>query len=349
MDEIDLLQKSDDVDKHKKIFARMLNLARPAQSAVAVEPVKIQQAHPQSTTQQVLANALGVYITIGQINYSEATYSGISHLFSDTSSPQAITTGAIAALFSLLPNVGFGFYTGTKTANAVMTDNVPLAKLYMSKTREILKYTIDFISLFAGGTTMAVAMDASADYVTLTHMKETLSAILKVSQGLVAYTGGAIVDAYYTQRLCDEILIYLAQRCGDENTKRLFTFVLETRRLHKILWETNEENYLELLTWKMEGNTELSDLMHIVFDNRMSDGQYNKTQQDLNKISKVMKDRIQLPHYQVIPSFFAKEAEEMQQRHPGLRHRVCGLFSRCKNQDGSRDIESHGVEMQQRR
>ncbi len=347
MDEIDAIRKVNDVDKHKKIYARLLNLAKPAQE-VAADEIKIQQEYHQPTLQQVIANSLAVYMTLGQINYTEGTYHGISHAFKDSGSAPAIATGSLAALFSVLPNVGFGYSSGTAIANSVMTDNVPLAKLYLSKTREILKYTIGVISLFAGGTTMAVSLNAAIGYAQLTHMKEKLTDILKITESVVGYSGGVMIDAYYTMRLCDEILIYLAQRCGDEPTKRLFTFTLEMRRLHKILGDMNNENYLEMLRWKMEGNTELSNILHVIFDNRMSEGEYLKTQQDLNKNGVIVRNRGLLPHYQVIPSFFARQAEENQQRHPGLRHRVCGFFSRCKDTQEN-DIESHGVEMQARR
>ena len=332
MDEIDgirSLSDSDDV-RHKKIYARMMNLAKPLADS---ESIQIQEPERVSNARAAAGIALGLYVAAGQINYTESTYIGISGLFSNSSSKWAITSGTIAAAFSLLPNVGFGYAAGSGAADAMLGDNVPLAKLFMSKTREVLKHTINFISMFAGGTAFTVSVAAAKEYAKIMHMKTTLKNILTITEGVVAYTGSSIICAYYTMRLCDEILIYLAQRCGDEQIKRLFVFVLETRRLHKALSDTNEENYLSLLKWKLEGNTELSELFHCVFDNRLSEGEYNKVQQDVNTNGMMLKNRNNLPHYQLIPSFFAKERSQ----YPGLRKRVCGLFP-CGNKET--DIEA---------
>lgn len=340
MDELDAIraQNGNEDEKYRRFYARLTSLAEPAKTSP--DTIQVQQDHPETCGQKAAAFALGAYIAAGQVNYTEATYAGISGLFNDSSSATAITAGTAAAAFSLLPNIGFGYNAGSSAARTMMSDDVPLARLYLTKTREILKHTINFISLFAGGTAFTVSVDAAAEYASIMKMKDTLTDILKISEGFVGYTGSSIMCAYYTQRLCDEVMIFLSMRLGDERIKRLFTFVLEARRLHKSLAETNEENYLELLRWKMEGASELSNQLHCIFDSRLSDKEYAKVRADVNKTRTIMKDRAALPHYQLMPSFFDREAEEHQRRHPGLRRRVCSYLSCCdKADEGSSDLE----------
>jgi len=343
MDEMDAIRQANIAadERYKKMYARLLNLAKPVTCAPNAETIQVQEKHEQPLEDKILANALGVYVTIGQINYSESTYTGIAQLFNDPGSSVATTISSFATAFSLLPNGGFGFSTGSHAANSLLLNNKPLAALFLSKSRELLKHTINVISLFCGGSSLAVSLTASADIAQLTKMSSNLKEVLTVLDGFIAYSGAAIICAYYTQCLCDEILIYLAQRCAHEPTKKLFTFVLETKRLIHVLDETNDENYLELLQWKMRGETGLSKLLHSIFDNRLSEANYIRVQQDVNRRTVAMKDRLCLPHYQRIPSFFAREAEERQRRHPDMRQRIAFVLACCDGEHlAPDDIES---------
>ena len=317
LDEIDALRSGKIKDKtYKNIYARLLNLAKPISTGTSTAAgITIQEEHDQSKSKKALAIALAAYINVSQLNFIEATYAGINRLFGDTTSTLAITTGVIAAAFSVLPNGGFGYTTGFGIANALTTNNIPLAKLYLTKTREAIKYTIDILALFSSSTSLTLAMATNTDLVNLTGLTGTLKEGLTLLNCTIGYTTGAMVTAYYMQRLCDEILIYLSQRCADKNVRRLFTFVIETRRMIKILGETSEENYLEILRWKLTDNTDLTILLPSIFANRMTSAQYHKTQTDVNTTSKVLKDRSDLPAFRTTKSF-VKETPEWQLKHP---------------------------------
>lgn len=321
---IQSLQKKqmNDLD-YKQLYARLLNLAKP-DSTIAQDDdeIKIQEEASSSCPKKAFAIALGSYMTVTQLAFTEATYAGISRLFSDTSSAPAISSGAVAAAFSVLPNFGFGFFSGYHAANAITSSDMPFAKLYLSKTREALKYTIYIISLFAGGTAFTLAMSADADLTNLAGITDTLKSALDWFTGIVSYSTGVIITAYYALRLCDEILIFLAQRCADEETRRLFTFVLETRHMHKIISESSDENYLAILRWKLTSCKELSSLLHCLFKDRLSEAEYNKVQADTNESRILLKDWRTISDFETTDSF-VHETPEWQEQHSGLRRRKC--------------------------
>jgi hypothetical protein len=283
------------------IYARLLSLGqinkRTTEIVIAEKPEK-------SKVKKGVAITAGILATTSQVAFTEATYVGITRLFPETTSPAAIAAAAIAAAFSLLPNVGFGFSTGYQATHAIASKHKPLADLYFAKTRIAIKCTIDFLALFAGGTSFSVAMNAEKDLATVTSMNSTLNEFLKWTIAPISYTTGAVVTAYYMLCLCVEILCYFAQRCTDEHIRRLFTFVAETRHMHTVLHETTEANYLEILRWKLTGQSELSDVLHCIFENRMSTKEYLKTQSDVNVHQIIMVDAQSTPKYRLLSSLF---------------------------------------------
>ena len=324
LDEIDAIHQPQPSDKtYKQIYARILSLATSNNDIEDPEP-------PQSCPKKAFSHALGLYLTASQVAFTEQTYAGIVRLFGDTTAAPAIAAGSTAGLFSILPNVGFGYISGMGAANLMTSTNLPLAKLYFAKTRTALQSAIGVLSLLAGGTSFTVAMRADQDLTDLAGITGVLKSCLDGLYGTISYSTGSIITAYYALRLCDEILIYFAQRCADANTRRLFTFVMQARHLQTVLAETTEENYLEILRWKMTGKTELSDLLHGIFNDRMTATQYQRTQEDVNTERKIMRDRPKPPTPQ----------PDWQRQHPTLRRRQCTLFPCCEPEQASDSQQS---------
>jgi len=320
MADISVLQvQSMDDQAYKRIYARILNLA-------AYDEAIVQTKQHIPGAQKAFAIALGLFVTTSQAAFVEQTYVGISRLFEDSGSTPAIATGSTAALFALLPNVGFGFTTGYQAANAMTSNHIPLAKEYLSKTREALKAAIAVLSLFASGTLFTLAMKADTDLTNLANATGTLKSCLDVVFGTISYTAGNVITAHYMLKLCDEILIYFAQRCADPEIRRLFTFVMSTMRMHRALAEATDEHYLEILRWKMTGKSALSDLLHHIFSNRMQPEQYKKTKADVNKRHIIMRDQFALTDYQSSDSFIEDRPYDELQSY-GLRRRHCMLFT----------------------
>lgn len=336
LDDVDALRRNAlrDGEYHKKLYARLLNLCRPI-PAVSAEAMLIQERRAASCKEKAVSNGMGVWSVIPGFTFVTAAGLGTAGLFHDSDSADAIMAGLGAALLALLPNVGFGFLGGSHAGKSIVTDEIPLAQLQHPRVREALKWLLYFVNLLAGGTIFTFSYDAISAFTSVTKIKEPLEDILKAVTIGVCFSGSYFSMGHYLLSLLDEILIYFAQRCGNEQIRRLYAFVLEMRRLEHVLMDMNAENYRELLSWKLEGGTQLTELLHVIFDNRLSDIEYARLQADMNARAVLLRDRATLPHYQVMPDFFVKQEKEKSACCPGLRRRfVHGLFSCAETEAG---------------
>ena len=103
--------------------------------------------------------------------------------------------------------------------------------------------------------------------------------------------------------------------------------------MQTLLANMPEDNYLELLKWKLivdpTSDDELSTLLHHLFDQRLTFNEYIKTQQEVS----VLKNRETLTHYQLIPTFYEKQIPI------GCLKQLFGLFSRKKTNSALEMIE----------
>ena len=324
LDELERAGKVDEesnensMEKYKKIYARILNLARPNANAAAVP---VQEMHEKTTTEKVLPKGIGALSAFSQVGFIEYAGVGTAAIFHHSTSPGAISAGLVAALLALLPGVGFGYLGGSHAGRAMLSDDNPLSCLNAPKTREALKWLLQFVSALAIGNIFTFTYEAVSNFTHAAKIKGPLEDIIKAVTIGACYVGSSIAIGYYLLCLLDDILIYFAQRCGDEKIQRLYAFVLEMRKLESLTAEMNAENYLELLKWKLQGQAELSDLMHGVFDNRLSESEYEQLKNDLNTSTTILRDRTTLSHYNLMPSFFVRQKEENAARHGGLRRR----------------------------
>lgn len=384
----------DEETRYKKIYTRLLNLSKPinnpkeAPSSILlndlsdrfdqlISKIAIQEEPIRSSKKEYAAKGIATMSGIGGFGYVLITGFDIAEQLgkntsSDPNNPQyqptptSITEGVTLALLSLLPFIGLGYNAGKSVGNAMFSDDVSLAKLYFPKLRNALKAFISVINglLLAGGTNIKVNNEYFPKLFDLIKIAGAFTEYLNIALALIGGASASIVNGYYTFLLIDDLLLYFALRCGNEDVKRLFNFVLETRKLYGVLSSMTEENYLELLAWKMQVNllsanevntisfgqsansnrpqasilgeetekrtqayTDLSQLLHAIFDARLSESEYIKLQRDLNKEHKIVKDKF----YTSVPSFFDKEKREWRAKNPGLRHRRCPtLFSSCK-------------------
>lgn len=161
----------------------------------------------------------------------------------------------------------------------------------------------------------------------------------------VCFIGTGLVNGYYMLNALDQVLIYFARRCANEDIQRLYSFVIEMREMHNVLLEITEDNYLKLLAWKMDADSSesnnLSHLMHSIFDERLNDREYARLQRDINIEKLIVRDRshLQLREYTVMKSYFDQYADDQKRLHPGLRRRLnCGFFP--NKYESEQDVEA---------
>ena len=327
LDEIDALSKQDDsVEKYKQIYVHLLNLAKPAQPLQEnIDSVLVQEYPAKTCREKAVPVIMGIPPGIAEATFAEASGVGVARLFSNPTSPQAITAGISSAIFALLPAVGFGYTAGANAGKLMTSRHAALAHLALPKTREALKWLLNIVSVFGGGTVFTVASNAVLDLSGAANIQGPLRTILQFSLGGFCYAGAAIENGYYSLRIVDEIILYFAQRCGDEKIRRLVSFIIEMRKLSNTLAEMTEENYLELLKWKIRitpslcaSDVTLSALLHSIFANKLSEAEYKKLQHDLNDTEEIVKNRTTVAGYS-LNRLFKKEEDENKQSE--LRHR----------------------------
>lgn len=377
LDELaDIEKNSIHDDTHfRKIYARMLNIAKPVTdeqtstvTQVTTTVIQVQEYHSISAKQRIVPRITAAAGCASEVSFAGAAYIGVSQLFANTTSPQAYAAAVPSALLALLTAFGLGGGGGYQAGKDLVSDDVELAQLYNSKVRPILRFLIKAFSAFSGGATFGTAYSVTTTLCEALNISDPATSILALAHAIFGHTGISVINSYYVSKLLDEILVEFALRCGDEKIKRLFKFVEEMRNVQGLLERMSEENYLELLKWKLsiphipndnddkqevvpgkkdrhkheKPYRELSHLLMSVFDSRMSDKEYIKTQSSLKKLNFKLKDRTLLPHYQLIPSFFVDEAKKVSDKNPSLRRRkCCGLFSR-----NSYDFEDSSSDMQ---
>ena len=232
---------------HRKMYLRMMHLSE----VVTRKKIHIQEAHVPTLAEKIVPP---VMCTIGLFStsaYRAETYTGITGLFADPNSPQAIGAAIPFVLLSLLPGFGYSYIGGKNAGRDFTTQNKALASLYLPQARKALIALIGMFSTFSGSTTFSIAYTESSLFTEAVGLAGPISDFLMTLYVSLGTTSSSILNAYYTSKLLDELLIYFALRCGDEKVKRLFTFVLEARKFQGSLRQITKENYLEILKWKM--------------------------------------------------------------------------------------------------
>jgi hypothetical protein len=176
-------------------------------------------------------------------------------------------------------------------------------------------------------------------------IKSALEDFIEMSFASVCFIGTGLVNGYYMLNTLDQILIYFAERCGNKEIQRLYSFVAEMRSMHIVLLEMNQDTYTNLLAWKMKVNDgerdDLSILLHAIFDERMSEKEYVELQADVNTSEQIIKNRSLITPSKVIRSYFEVFADDQKRLHPGLHRRLnCTLFSHCRKEEQDSDLES---------
>ena len=280
---------ANDDDHYRQMYARVLRLSEVDLN----KEIKTHEA--PETTLATKATCVGM-ATIGVFStsaYRFETYTGVTGLFSNPTSPQAILAALPAVLLSLLPGIGFAVNGGIEAGTEFTRKNKALASLYAPRARKALEVLIGILSAFSGSATFTLAYDDANTFNDLAGIAGPLRDFLTLFYTATGTTSTSILNGYYTSKLLDEILIYFALRCGDEKVKRLFTFVLEARKLQGTLNTMSNENYLEILKWKLEIDhySNLSTLMKGLLEDRLSDKKHKITQDDLRKLGYNLRDQ----------------------------------------------------------
>ncbi|MFZ2315094.1 MAG: hypothetical protein WAW86_05495 [Gammaproteobacteria bacterium] len=331
-----------DANFHQQCFTHLLNLAKQTSS----DDIEV-QAYPPSTFQEkIIPPIVGALGFECGSPFTIVAAVSINNLVPGHTSAKSMMATLPIVLLNLLPMFGYGYLGAYKAGEAITSDDVPLAKIFNPALHTSLKWLINFISIFSGGATFGTAHAVGNNFSDFAKIAVPFKEILSLTYATTASMGGAFLNGYYTLCLLDEVLTYFAERCGNEEVKGLFALVLETRKLTNVLNTMTEANYLELLKWKMSDPT-LSDLLHSIFDNRLSVGEYKKLQRDVNTdLTTFVKAREQLPNYRLIPSFFEKEAAERERRNPSLHRRHGGgLFGGREVDRPSGDIEMNTLNL----
>jgi len=339
-----LQQHRDDPLLHKKLLLRLFKLSAPSSSVVSEHvETKINASTSTSYSHQAFSVTTGVTATLAELSFMETGGVGVARLLNQGASPAAISAGIATALLALLPCVGFGYTAGYEAGKSMLTQKIPLAEIFNEKVRDALKWLLHFISFFAGSTFFTLGYSAVNDFTSAIKLKGPLEYILQIFIPSICFIGGAIENDYYTFLLLDEILIYFAQRCGDENIKRLYNFVLETRKAYGVLADSNDENYLSILKYKLELpsesnpiETELSEIIHHLLNNRLSEPAYQKLRLDLNNSRIILRERYTLDPQQIISPVKIPS-------HSSLRQRFGCRFFSCRESVANEPVD---LEMQ---
>ena len=357
LDELVLLDRHGHHDDHhfKKIYARLLNIAKPAGSSEdsLSSAVTLQEQHVASTAEKIIPKITGGAGFASEASFAGATFVGVQQLFNDPNSDGAYTAAGISALLALLPAIGFGGGGGYRAGQHLVSNNKELAELYDNKVRPVLRFLIKSFSAFSGGATFSTAYNISNTLLEALNITDPVKSIIAVSHAIYGHSGISTINSFYVCKMLDEIIVEFAKRCGNDKIQRLFNFVTEMREVENALEKMSEENFMELLKWKMtvtlvpkhdndkqEMEREpvehkhqhhekkfkgLSDLLYALFDDRLTEKQFARTQDSLQKLNFQFRDRQHMPKYHLIPSFFKKEADEITQ----MRNRKpCNPFSR---------------------
>lgn len=336
---------SDNMDDalYRKFYARLLNLSKPKRIEQDQNTV-IQREDKTPILKSAGAQGSAFLGAVSQLTWVETTGAGIAHLFPDPKSPEALVTGVSMALLLILPSFGLGYYGGLGAGETLLSSNEPLASLFHPGTREILKWLFNVLSALSGGTIFTLGYDAVNRFTQLTRISGLLSDMLKMTFASTCYIGSATVNGYYLLKTLDQVLIYFAIRCGNEEIQRLYEFVLQSRKMHQLLLEMSEDNYRDLLGWKMkmiEGERDdLSMLLHGVLSDRLTEAQYQRLQNDLNSDQNIVLDQKFFQQTTTIIDHFYDNYGRNEKRHPdGLRQRCAGLFACYRDKDVGKTVE----------
>ena len=311
-------------EKHRLVYLRIFNLANPTCYSQTPCTVELQAQREREVVKHVGPILTGIAGVVSQLPFAEASGVGVAKLFKNPKSPGAASAGVIAALLSLLPCVGFGYRGGKVGGGRILSDEIALATLFQPRTRAAFKYLLLLLNPLAGGTSFYFSYQTCQDVAKLFHMSETLADFLKGTYISIATIGTNVAMGNCLLNLLDDVCIYFAERCADIEVKRLFHFVLSMRHFQHVFAYTNNESYLTILRWKLEGNTLLSKTMAAALKERLTPGEYRKTQEKVNLEKILLPNPETLEQYQLVPSFFAKEAAAKSAEQPGLRRRFVG-------------------------
>lgn len=311
---------------YKKLYATLLNLSESALNQANTDnEINIQDTYHSSSKEKigsVIGATTGLTCQSAFITY---TGLGVANLFEKPTSTAALMSALPVVLLSLLPSIGYGYNGGKDAGKAIFSDQTNLAELYKPRLRRGLQWLNNFVSFFSSGSAISSAHQVGNAFTDICKMAEPISQVIKWTYATTAAIGYDISTNYYVSLLLDEILIYFAMRCGDEQIKRLFNFVLQSRKLALLIENMPKDNYLLLLKQKLTPSEDfsrnLSDLLYSIFDNRLNEKEYIRLKNDLANKNFILKKRTDLPHYKLIPNFFREKRE-------GLRKRSCFCHER---------------------
>lgn len=335
LDKLNRIQASPAPDKDKLIYALLLNLAEP-ESPLPAAKKQVQALPEESWARKLFSNGIGGICATVQLSFVEASGVGIARVFKHPTSSIAIALGITSALFALLPCVGFGFKGGKHAAEDMFSDHPTLGKIVNPAYRDKLKWLVLFINLFAGGTSITFAYNATSDFSHLLKLKKEVERILELTAAGTAYVGSTITVGEYMVNALDELLVYIAARHSNEETQRLINFVTGVNQFINTIDSMNKENFLDVcVNWSFAGHGELFRTLHTIYSEELSDGEYKKFQDDLSVAfnfshkltdskTQVLPDRLIQSDYVVVKSF----AELEKSSHATLRQRKnARLFS----------------------
>jgi len=228
-------------------------------------------------------------------------------------------------LLAFLPTVGLGYKGGNEVGRKMFLEHPSLGTIVNPDFRDTLKWLVHGLNLIAGGTSVAFTYNASKDFANLVKLSAEATRIFQLSMIGGAYVGSSIAFGQFFIDAMDELVLFFAKYHADEETRRLMNFVQGYTQLLKVMESMNQENYCDLLAnWKLVGHSELSNTLHAIFSEQLSDAQYAKLQQDLTAIydlthglkdshHAVLGERLTNDVYIVAPRFL--------DRHQGLRRR----------------------------
>ncbi len=334
---IKLIDERQHPNKHMVIFNLLVNLTKPEEQARAQEDITIiLQAHPTPLAKKVFAEATAELGLFSQVPFVEATGVGIARLFADPTSPTAIALGTLAAILAIRPTLSFGHKSGKRAGLQMFSENTTMGAIVNPLLRDHLKRLLLFLNLFAGGTSIAFAYNFSKDFANLLNLQDTAKQIFQCVIIGTAYTGSTIAISQILIDAMDELLVFIAKRHEDNETRELIDFVSGYMQLMNVMETMRRENFVDIMAnWMLAAPSNLSNTLHTIFSEQLTDDEYAALQQDLTAAYDVAHD-LQNSRTTVLGAKKSKDAyivaESFLTAPAGLRRRKTSRQDSLENQ-----------------
>lgn len=251
---------------------------------------------------------LAILCAAYNIIFIETGAVGVARLFPDPVSASAMIAGVVVALFMFIPYMGFGFLGGMKTGEAMVSPRVPLSALYEPEWRRGTQFLLYFIAFLSRGTVFTLGASMMKDLAGAARWSQSVEDILSLVVGSIVSLASMLAVSYYLCSLLDDTLMFFAARCGDKHRKEVINFVEYAQKLIDLHGKMSEENYREVLAWKLAPDPvtgrrdRLAKQLAAVLKEYLSPAEYVGLQKQLNTKQIVLADASKDKH--LAPRFF---------------------------------------------